>query len=63
MIIRDIEPAELSIDMMDALRQRMKDELHLSDQEIEQTIEFADRAKAPLGEFVYTLIRIRAGKD
>ena len=62
MTMPDIETAELTIDV-DALRQRMRVELSLSNQEIDRLIEFADRAKAPLDEFVGTMIRIRAGRD
>ncbi len=62
MIIPDVETAELTIPI-DKLKQRMRDELHLSEEEITQMIEFADRAKAPLDEFVGTMIRYRSGKD
>ena len=62
MIIPDIETAPLSVPV-EALMQRMRDELGLSEEEIQRVIEFADRAKAPLDEFVGTMIRYRVGRD
>jgi Holliday junction resolvase len=61
-IIPDIKTAPLTVPL-EELKQSMRDELKLSEEEIRRTIEFADRAKAPLDEFVGTMIRHRDGKD